>query len=52
MGIEVVAVLLFAWFMELNQLLRDNAGILFFSSFFVILWTTGVITIVRRWAGE
>jgi hypothetical protein len=52
MGLEVIAVLIFALFMEADQFIRENAGLLFFSLIFLILWLSGIITIVRRWAGQ
>ena len=52
MGLEVIAVLVFALFMEVDQFIRENVGLLFFSSIFLILWLSGIITIVRRWAGQ
>jgi hypothetical protein len=52
MGFEVIAVLLFARLMEFSQLLRENAGLLFFSTLFMIVWLGGIITVVRRWSGE
>ena len=52
MGFEVIAVLLFARLMEISQLLRENAGLLFFSTIFMLLWLGGIITVVRRWSGE
>ena len=52
MGFEVIAVLLFARLMEFSQLLRENAGLLFFSTLFMIVWLGGIIAVVRRWSGE
>jgi hypothetical protein len=52
MGFEVIAVLLFARLMDFSQLLRENAGLLFFSTLFMIVWLGGIITVVRRWSGE
>lgn len=52
MGIEVIAVLVFARLMEFSQLLRENAGLLFFATLFMIVWLGGIITVVRRWSGE
>jgi hypothetical protein len=52
MGFETVAVLIFARLMELSQLLVENIGLLFFSSLILILWLIGIITVVRRWAGQ
>jgi uncharacterized membrane protein len=52
MGIETIALLIFARLMELSLLLLENAGLLFFSSLFLVLWLTGIITVVRRWAGQ
>ena len=52
MGFETVAVLIFARLMELSQLLLENAGLLFFSSLLLVLGLIGIITVVRRWAGQ
>jgi hypothetical protein len=52
MGIEVLGILIFAQLIEFSELLRDNAGLLFFSSVFLILWITGIITVLRRWRAE
>jgi uncharacterized membrane protein len=52
MGLETVALLIFARLMELSQFLMENAALLFFCSLFLILWITGIITVLRRWAGE
>ena len=52
MGIETIALLIFALLMELSQLLLENAGLLFFSSLLLVLWLTGIITVVRRWSSE
>jgi len=52
MGIETIALLIFARLIELSFLLLENAGLVFFSSLLLVLWLTGVITVVRRWAGE
>ena len=52
MGIELIGILLFARLMEISRFLEDNAGLLFFSSLFLILWMTGVITVLRRWRAE
>ena len=52
MGFETIALLVFARLMELSRFLEDNAALLFFSSLFLILWITGIITVVRRWREE
>jgi len=52
MGFEIIGILLFARLMEISQLLRENAGLLFFSTIFMLLWLGGIITVVRRWSGE
>ncbi len=52
MGIETIALLIFARLMELSLLLLENAGLLFFSFLLLVLWLTGIITVVRRWAGQ
>ena len=52
MGIESLALVIFAWLMELSGFLEDYAGILFLTSLLLVLWLTGVITVVRRWRSE
>ena len=52
MGFESVALVIFAWLMELSRFLEDNAGLLFFTSLLLVLWLTVVITVVRRWRSE
>jgi len=52
MGIEVIGVLIFASLIEFSELLKNNAGLVFFSSLLLILWITGIITVVRRWRAE
>jgi|694.fasta_scaffold89925_3 hypothetical protein len=52
MALELIPVLLFAWLVELTQLIQANAGLLFFLPLFAIVWTVGVISIMRRWDGR
>lgn len=52
MGIETIGLLIFARLFELSQFLMENAALLFFAFLFLILWLTGIITVLRRWAGE
>jgi len=52
MGFETIAFVLFAWLFEISRFLEDNAGLLFFSILLLVLWLTGIITVVRRWRSE
>jgi hypothetical protein len=52
MGIESLALVIFAWLMELSRFLEDNAKLLFSTSLLLVLWLTVVITVVRRWRAE
>jgi hypothetical protein len=52
MALELIPVLLFAWLVELTQLIQANAGLLFLLPLFAIVWTVGVISIMRRWDGR
>jgi hypothetical protein len=52
MALELIPVLLFAWFVELTQIIQANVGLLFFLPLFAIVWTVGVISIMRRWDGR
>jgi hypothetical protein len=52
MALELIPVLLFAWLVELTQVIQANAGVLFFLPLFAIVWTVGVISLMRRWDGR
>jgi hypothetical protein len=52
MGIEMIGLLIFARLMELSELLRESAGILFFSFVFAVIWLGAIFTIVGRWRGN
>ena len=52
MGLEIIGIVIFARLMELSELLRENAGLLIFTSVFTVLWASGIITVVRRWEGR
>lgn len=52
MSIELIPILVFAWFIELSQLIQSNAGLLFFTPLLAILWSVGIITVMRRWEGR
>lgn len=52
MGIEMLGVLIFAWLVELSEFLATNAVLLFVFFTSLLLWLTGIITLVRRWAGQ
>lgn len=52
MAIELIPIYLFAQLMELSEKIRENAGLIFFTSLFGFLWVAGVITVVRRWRSE
>jgi hypothetical protein len=52
MGIELVPIVLFAWFVELTQLIQSNAGLLFFTPLLAILWALGIIAVMKRWEGR
>jgi len=49
MSIELIPIVLFAWFVELTQLIQSNAGLLFFTPLLAILWAAGIIAVMRRW---
>jgi hypothetical protein len=52
MGIELVPIVLFAWFVELTQLIQSNAGLLIFTPLLAILWALGIIAVMKRWEGR
>jgi hypothetical protein len=49
MNIEMIPILLFAWFVELTQIIQANFGLLFFTPFVAIVWALAIIAIMRRW---
>jgi hypothetical protein len=48
MGLDTIAVMLIVQLLEASEFIRKNGGLIFFSALFLILWLSGVITIVRR----
>ena len=52
MPLELIPVVVFAWFVELAGVIQANAGLLFFLPLFAIIWTVGVLTVMRRWDGR
>jgi len=52
MALELIPLLLFAWLVELSEMVQANAGLLFFLPLFTIVWTVGIISIMRRWDGR
>jgi len=52
MALELIPLLLFAWLVELSEMVQANAGLLFFVPLFAIVWTVGIILIMRRWDGR
>jgi hypothetical protein len=49
MSFELIPILVFAWFVELTQLIQSNAGLLFFTPLLAIVWALGIIAVMRRW---
>ena len=52
MGFEMIGILIFAGLIEVSEWLRANAVLIFGFSTFLLLWLTGIITVVRRWSSE
>jgi hypothetical protein len=52
MGIEMVALVIFAQLVEASVFLEQNAGLLVGTFLFLFLFATGSITVVRRWREE
>jgi hypothetical protein len=52
MGIEMVALVIFAQLVEASVFLEQNAGLLVGTFLILILSATGSITVVRRWRSE
>jgi hypothetical protein len=52
MNIELIPILVFAWFVELTQLIQSNAGLLFFTPLLAIVWALGIIAVMRRWESK
>jgi hypothetical protein len=49
MNIEMIPILLFAWFVELTQIIQANAGLLFFLPLFTLVWIVCVLSVMRKW---
>ena len=52
MGIEIIGVVIFAWLLQASHFLMENALLLFLTSAVLILWMTGIVTLMRRWEGR
>jgi hypothetical protein len=52
MGIEIIGLLIFNQLFRLSELLLENAGILFFTSGFLVVWVFLTLAAVRRWRSE
>jgi uncharacterized membrane protein len=52
MGIEMVAVVIFAQLLEASLFLEKNAQLIFFTFGFLILWVFLTLATVRRWRAE
>jgi hypothetical protein len=52
MGIEMVLLLIFGQLVEASMFLEQNFAPLLATSLFVILSTSGSITVLRRWRSE
>lgn len=48
MAFDTIAVMLLVQLLQASEFIRQNAGLIFFGGVFLILWLSGVITIVRR----
>jgi hypothetical protein len=49
MSIELIPILLFAWFVELSEFVESNFGLLFFTPLLAVVWALGIIGVMRRW---
>jgi hypothetical protein len=49
MSIELIPILVFAWFVELTQFVESNFTLLFLTPLLAILWALGIIAVMRRW---
>ena len=49
MNIELIPIVVFAWFVGFTQLIESNFGLLFFTPFVAIVWALAIIAIMRRW---
>jgi hypothetical protein len=49
MNIEMIPILLFAWFVELTQIIQANVGLLFFLPLFTFFWIVCVLSVMRKW---
>ena len=52
MGIEIIAVVIFARLFEASSFLMQNAVLLVSTTVFLILCLSGIITVMRRWDGR
>ena len=49
MALELIPVLIFAYLAELTYILQSNAVTLIYTPLFAIVWTVGVLSVMRKW---
>jgi uncharacterized membrane protein (DUF106 family) len=49
MALELIPVLIFAWLVELTYTLQSSAVTLIYMPLFAIVWTVGVLSVMRKW---
>jgi hypothetical protein len=49
MSIELIPILVFAWFVEITDFVEANFTLLFLTPLLGILWALGIIAVMRRW---
>jgi hypothetical protein len=52
MGIELIALVVFARLLEASSFLLQNAVLLVSTTVFLVLSLSGIITLMRRWDGR
>jgi hypothetical protein len=52
MNIELIPIIVFAWFVELSGFIETNFTLLFFTPLLAVLWALGIIAVMRRWDGR
>mgnify|MGYP006946329165 CR=1 FL=1 len=52
MSIELIPIVIFAWFVEITDFVEANFTLLFFTPLLASLWALGIIAVMRRWDGR
>jgi hypothetical protein len=52
MSVELIPIVVFAWFVELSEFVESNFTLLFFTPLLAIVWALGIIAVMKRWDGR